>query len=363
MPLLPGDNINRIGRVCHGGLDYTELENLGIVPDEVIDFSSNLNPFIPLIEMRDIEDRIAINRYPDPESVALRQMIAAKLGLSIENIIAGNGSTELIRLAATAYLGAGDRALIVEPTYGEYRIACGIAGARIVSQTLSETIGFEMDVYNTVRLIKGNKPKVIFLCNPNNPTGYYLDRERFKQILKAAPDSLIVLDEAYISFVDHAWSSFDFIGAGNLLVVRSMTKDYALAGLRLGYSVAGSEIIEVLSRICPPWNVNAAAQAAGIVALENEEALQGSLKVVLAGKSYLVEELDKSGFRCLPSKTNFFLVRVGDAAEFRRKLLKKSILIRDCTSFGLPGYIRIAAGTMENNRKLVAVLKEMAGER
>jgi histidinol-phosphate aminotransferase len=362
MPLLPGDNINRIGKVCHGGLNYTELENLGMVPSEVIDFSSNLNPFIPLIEIRDIEDRIAINRYPDPESVALRQMIAAKLGLSIENIIAGNGSTELIRLAATAYLGTGDRAFIIEPTYGEYRIACEIAGARIVSQTLSEENGFEPDTGTTVNLIKENSPKVIFLCNPNNPTGYYLDRERFKQILKAAPDSLIVLDEAYISFVEQAWPSIGLIDEGNLLIIRSMTKDYSLAGMRLGYAVANREIIEVLNRICPPWNVNTVAQQAGIVALQNEDALQDSLEDVRAGKRYLIEEIERLGFCCLPSETNFFLVKAGDAAGLKKKLLEKSILVRDCASFGLPSYMRIAVGTMENNRKLVASLKEIAEE-
>jgi histidinol-phosphate aminotransferase len=310
--------------------------------------------------MKDIEGCININRYPDSGSVALRRAIAGKTGLSIDNIIAGNGSTELIRLAVTAYLGAGDSALIIEPAYGEYRIACQIAGADIIGQRLSEADDFKADIDTTVGLIKENNPKAIFLCNPNNPTGCYLDRDRFTHILKAAPDSLIILDEAYISFADNAWSSFEFIDKGNLLVVRSLTKDYSQAGLRLGYAVANREIIEAMNRIRPPWNVNAVAQAAGIIALRNQEPLQNSLEAVRAGKLYLVEELSGLGFRCLPSAVNFFLVKVGNAAALRRQLLKKSILVRDCTSFGLPEYIRIAASTMENNRRLVAALKEIA---
>jgi histidinol-phosphate aminotransferase len=362
MPLLPRTNISRIEKACHGGSDYAELDNLGISPSEIIDFSSNLNPFIPLIEMKDITGRIAVNSYPDSESVVLRRAIAEKAGLSVDNIIAGNGSTELIRLVVTAYLGTDNNALIIEPTYGEYRIACEIAGASIIGQRLAESNRFEMDIDATVRLIIDNRPRAIFLCNPNNPTGYYLDRERFMRILKAAPDSLIILDEAYISFIEQAWSSFELVNNSNLLVVRSMTKDYSLAGLRLGYAVANREIIAVMNHVRPPWNVNAIAQAAGIIALQKKDALQGSLEKIQAGKRYLIEEIEKLGFRCLPSATNFFLVRVGNAAEFRAKLLKKSILVRDCTSFGLPEYIRIAVNTMENNRRLVSIMQEMARE-
>ena len=141
-----------------------------------------------------------------------------------------------------------------------------------------------------------------------------------------------------------------------------MTKDYSLAGLRLGYAVANREIIGTLSRICPPWNVNALAQQAGIIALQKEEPLESSLKSVHDGKRFLVEELGNMGFYCLPSETNFFLVKVGDAAEFKKKLLEKAILVRDCTSFGLPSYIRIATGIMENNYKLVSALREIAEE-
>jgi histidinol-phosphate aminotransferase len=363
MPLLPRENISLIKKSYHGGPEYTELESLGLSPGNIIDFSSNLNAEMPSLKIEDISDGLSLNRYPDAESTALRRAIAEKTGLSLDNIIAGNGSTELIRLAASAYLGTKDSALIIEPTYSEYRTVSEIAGAKVICQQLSETNGFEPDADMTVRLIKDNNPKVIFLCNPNNPSGRYLDRESFRKILRAAADSLVILDEAYISFIKRAWLSTEMIDEGNLLVIRSMTKDYSLAGLRLGYAAANCEIIDVISRICPPWNVNAVAQATGMIALQQEEALQSSLAAINDGKRYLVRELSNSGFYCLPSETNFFLIKVGDAAEIRKKLLKKSILVRDCSSFGLPSYIRIATNTMENNRKLVSALKEIAEER
>ena len=360
MPLWPKDNINRIGEACHGGPDYAEMERLDIVPEGIIDFSSNLNPYFSPLAIREVLEWVDINCYPDTESIALRRAIAGKTGLSVDNIIAGNGSTELIRLAATAYLEAGDKAFIMEPTYGEYRTACQIAGAEIIVQRLSESNRFAADIDATVRLIKDNHPRAIFLCSPNNPTGYYLSREEFGQILEAAPDSLIILDEAYISFTERAWSSFEFIDKGNLLVVRSMTKDCSLAGLRLGYAVANREINRAMNRIRPPWNVNAVAQSAGIMALQETEVMQCSLEKIQAGKRYLIEEIKKLRFPCLPSAANFFLVRVGNAAEYREKLLKKSILVRDCASFGLPEYIRIAVNTMENNQKLVSSMQEIA---
>jgi len=220
MPLPPRENITRLEVCRHGGLDYAELERLGISPDEVIDFSSNLSPDGLPPGVRPLVKDTGLSRYPDCRCTGFRRMIALKTGLSMENIIAGNGSTELIRLAATAYLGEADKALVIEPTYGEYRTACQIAVAGVVSQTLSAESGFKPDVNATIRMIEETGPRVIFICNPNNPTGGYLSRREFQEILAVAPDSLIILDEAYISFVSHGWSSLEFIDKGNLIIVR-----------------------------------------------------------------------------------------------------------------------------------------------
>lgn len=362
MPLQPRENIAGLRKSVHGGFNYRELNELGINPDEVIDFSVSLSPAgIPSGIIRQTAADI-IARYPDSQSLSLRQAIADKEGLAIENIIVGNGSTELIRLAALAYLDKSDKALIIEPTYGEYRTACEIAGAEPIILKLPADNNFEPDIDSIIKLIESDNPKIVFLCNPNNPVGSYIRLDDFLRILSAADNSLVVLDEAYISFVENNWSSPDLISKGNLLIIRSMTKDYALAGLRLGYAVACREIISILRSVCPPWNVNAPAQEAGVSVLQNKGHIIQARELAVRGKNYLVEELSKLGFDCLPSAANFFLVKVNDARKFRNRLLTKGILVRNCSSFGLPEYIRIAPKTEAENRKLMAAIKELQDE-
>jgi histidinol-phosphate aminotransferase len=354
---------------------------LGIAPQDIHDFSANLNPFGPppsvieeLSERHCGEPKLrakrgvseAISHYPDSGACHLRYALAEKLGIKAENIIVGNGSTELIRLAALAYFGQGDKVLIVEPTFGEYQVACQIAGASLIKQRLSPENAFQLNLDETSGLIKRHRPKGVFICNPNNPTGRYLSQADFKKILDASGDSLVALDEAYISFVDNAWFSLDFVShsslrakRSNLLVLRSMTKDYAMAGLRLGYGVAGEEIIATLGRICPPWNVNALAQKAGIIAIREEEYLKRCQIELREAKKYLVAELSRFGLPPLPSEANFFLVEVGDASGFRHELLKRKMLVRDCTSFGLPHYVRIAPRTLPECQSLVDAVREL----
>jgi histidinol-phosphate aminotransferase len=209
-----------------------------------------------------------------------------------------------------------------------------------------------------VALIRQHRPKGIFLCNPNNPTGQYLSREEVRKILSMAKDSLVILDEAYIAFTEDTWASVDLIDWGNLVILRSMTKDYALAGLRLGYAVAAESIISVLKRVRPPWNVSSVAQAAGVFALKADGYLDMCGRKIKEAKEFLVKELSGLGLSPLPSQANFFLVKVGDAARFRQALLKKGILVRDCTSFGLSGYIRLAPRSMAECQRLLTAIKE-----
>jgi len=353
--------------ICqHGGIDYGEVEMLGITPHDVLDFSANLNPFGPPPGVMETLSEVDIVHYPDSEASYLRRSLAERLEIKMENILVGSGSTELIRLAALAYFGRGDQVLIIEPTFGEYELACRIAGASVVKQQLSATDAFLLDVDETVKLIKQHRSKGIFICNPNNPTGRYFPRADFEKILDAGKDSLVVLDEAYVSFVDNPWSSLDFVAHSSLrversnsLVLRSMTKDYAMAGLRLGYGVAKEEIIATLRRICPPWNVNALAQKAGIMAIAREGYLERCQAELRKARNYLVAEFSRLGLPPLPSEANFFLIEVGDAPGFRHELLKRGILVRDCSSFGLPQYIRIAPRTLPECQRLVAVIKEM----
>ncbi len=238
MSLLPRPEVATMAVCLHGGVDYAELEALGITSQKAIDFSANLNPFGPPPGIEEAMSKMDIAHYPDSEATCLRRFLAERLGLKAENILVGSGSTELIRLASLAYFGRGDRVLIIEPTFGEYEVACHIAGASIIKQQLSAENSFQLKIGETIELIQKHHPKGIFVGNPNNPTGQYLSRSKFKKLLDASKDSLMVLDEAYITFVNNAWSSLDMIEGNNLLILRSMTKDYALAGLRLGYGVA-----------------------------------------------------------------------------------------------------------------------------
>lgn len=359
MSLLPRKNIAALEKCPHGGIDCIEIENLGITPDSVIDFSVSTGPNGMPAGIRPLVKGTKLTAYPDPQCIRLRRAIAGKIGLSLENVMIGNGSTEIIRLAVMAYLHEREKALILEPTYGEYHIACQIAGAQVISETSTAGEMFKPDIGTIIKLIEQVKPKVIFICNPNNPTGHYLGRSQFNQILSAAIDSLVILDEAHISFVRKPWNSCSFLCKGNLLIIRSMTKDYSLAGLRLGYAVASPEIIDTLLRICPPWNVNVVAQHAGVIALQQDKYLRDNQNIAIAGKKYLLDEIAKLGFRCLPSETNFFLIEVGNAAVIKSQLLRKGILVRDCTSFGLPEYIRVAPKTPKKNRKFIAAMKEI----
>ncbi|HUS03948.1 MAG TPA: histidinol-phosphate transaminase [Dehalococcoidia bacterium] len=365
MSLLPRPEIQGAARCLHGGIDYVELETQGITPQDILDFSANLNPFGPPPGVMEAVNEVDISHYPDSEASYLRRSLAEKLGIKAENILVSSGSTELIRLAALAYFGNGDRVLIIEPTYGEYQVACQISGASLVKQHLSSQNGFWLNTTETVELIRQHCPKGIFVCNPNNPTGRYLSQAAFERILDAGKNSLIVLDEAYVSFVDNAWSSLDLalhsslqVERSNLLVLRSMTKDYAMPGLRLGYGVARGKIIANLRRICPPWNVNTLAQKAGTIAIAKEEYLKQCQVELKEAKDYLKVALLGLGLPPLPSEANFFLVEVGNASRFRRELLKRKILVRDCTSFGLPQYIRIASRTLPECQRLVATIKE-----
>jgi len=330
---------------------------LGVAPSEIIDFSSNSNPF-PFPLPPDLIRNVVVDHYPDSESTTLRQLIAKQNSIKIDNVLVGSGSMEIIRLVALAYFSSGDKVVIVEPTFGEYETACFIAGVETVETWTQPASGFRLNVSSLIKHAVRIEPKAIFICNPNNPTGQYLSREDLESIVIALPQSLVILDEAYIAFTDGAWVSTDFTEKyDNLIIVRSMTKDFALAGLRLGYCLADKSVISNLCKVRPPWNVNAVAQKAGEMALLDGNYLEESEKAIAKGKLYLVSEIEKCGFKVVPSRTNFFLIKVGNAKEVRAKLIEKGLMVRDCTSFGLPDYIRIAPRTMEENRKLIKAIK------
>jgi histidinol-phosphate aminotransferase len=342
----------------HGGIDYSELSTIGIAPDKILDFSTNCNPFGPPPGIKAAIKNADLESYPDSASNKLRQALADKLQVSKDNLIIGSGSTELIRLITTAYLNNKDTVIIHSPTYSEYDTACRIAGCTIKKISLPSMDNFRLDVRTTVTQIIKHKAKAVFLCNPNNPTGQYLTVNEVEQIITADKNCLVVLDEAYIAFTNNTWSSLDLLKYNNLMIVRSMTKDFAIAGIRIGYAIAGEAIISVMNEIKPPWNVSSVAQKAALYVLNCDKYVQTCYQKIQDSKNYLISELEKMGFPTISSQTNFFLIRAGNATDVRQALLKKGLLVRDCSSFGLPEYIRIAPRSISQCRKLITALKE-----
>jgi histidinol-phosphate aminotransferase len=362
LPLQPKKWLAGLEVCPHGGIDYAELEELGIDPDRILDFSVSTNPFMPPPGIKERLKDMPVERYPDSWASALTQKLAARLVVDAENIVVGSGTTEIIRLIALAYFRRGDAILIPQPTYGEYELAGRITGARIMAPRAAEEANFTPKIDEVIKTIRQRRPRAVFICNPNNPTGKYLSRMAIERIADALDDTLLVLDEAYVAFVASSWCPFDLAERGNVIVLRSMTKDYGLPGLRLGYAVARRGIADVLRKVRPPWNVNGLAQATGLAVLDEDDYLQQSLAQVKEAKRFLTAEIARFGFTVLPSDAHYFLVKVGNAPECRRALLRHGILVRDGSSFGLPEYIRVSPRSLPECEKLVAAMEKTLSE-
>jgi histidinol-phosphate aminotransferase len=355
--LQPEPHISKIALPVHGGSSFASIDN----GRKLLDFSTCCNPYPPPASVRRAVESCDLNHYPDPESLQFISALSRKYGIDRSNIIAGSGSTEVLRLAALAYLNPGATAVISTPAYSEYELACSIVNAQVIKYALAEKTGFRLVAQDFIRQLLPLSPRAIFICNPNNPSGQYLSHHEIESIILAFPSTLVVLDEAYIAFTSNAWQSDALLDHGNVLIVHSLTKDFTLAGLRLGYGIASPPIIQALQKVRPPWNVSAPAQQAGVAALSCDRYLESSCRKIEACKQYLIRSLGGLGYSVLDTRTNFFLVRTGNAAAFKQKLLKKDILVRDCTSFGLPAFIRIAPRSMPDCRKLVQAIKEIKG--
>ncbi|MCD4673994.1 MAG: histidinol-phosphate aminotransferase family protein [Anaerolineaceae bacterium] len=340
----------------HGALDYTELEILGISPEELLDFSVNSNPYGPSPVVREAINGVPLDRYPDRDSVVLCRMLSRRFNIDPNRILVGNGTSELIQLVSFAYLGKGDKVLVLAHTFGEYQRSAVLMGARIREFCTRAGDGFQVDVSALREELEEQLPKIFFLCNPNNPTGALLPATMIVDLARDFPSTLFVVDEAYMAFAATDESVVSG-GAENLLVLRSVTKDYALAGLRLGYAVGSTAVIEAVRRVRPAWNVNALAQAAGLAAIQDEAYLQHSMKKLDAVKKEFWQQLVELDADLVPSSVHYFLMKVGNGAACRSELLKARIQVRDCFSFDLPAYIRIATKRPEENIRLVAALR------
>jgi histidinol-phosphate aminotransferase len=353
-------------RPVHGGIKPAELRALGLNPEEALDFSASISPLGTPEGVWKALERVDLTAYPDSQCLELREALSRQLGLGIGCILVGNGSTELIHLLSRAYLtpprpGVTNTAFLLTPTYGEYAGACRLAGASVSRLAAYYSAGFHWDIAEAQWRIALERPSLVFICNPNNPTGSYLQRPEVKRLAETTADtgSLLVIDEAYISFVDHAWDSLSLLKWDNVVLLRSMTKDYALTGLRLGYSLASPEITSRLASFQPDWSVNGLAQAAGLAVLSDDQYIPRARAAVNQSKAFLTEKLTSLGFVTLPSAANFLLAQVGNGATMRDRLMRRGLFVRDCASFGLPDCIRIGIRSLPDCQRLVQAIEEV----
>jgi L-threonine-O-3-phosphate decarboxylase len=358
MSINPRSQVLDVPLTVHGGPDRAELRRLGLRLEEILDFSTNINAYGPSPAVRDAIARTPLDRYPDDEASALRAALAEHLGVPPQCILAGNGSSELLWLAVLAFLRPYDRVLVLGPTFAEYARMATLRGAHLKILLAKEEMNFTLPSREIRAALESWHPRLVFLCNPNNPTGTVLEADVIENWVYNHPQTIFIVDESYLAFIPGLRSVRD-AGQNNVLLLRPMTKDYALAGLRLGYAVGAEKLIAALLRVRPPWNVNALAQAAGLAALLDQNHLHRSLELLAAAKGELMTALAELGMQTHPSAAHFFLVRVSNGSAVRRALLHKGILVRDCASFGLPEFIRICTRRPEENARLVAALSEV----
>lgn len=339
--------------VVHGGLDERELRALGVDPGAILDLSANLHPAGPSPTVLEAARSARLDRYPPADAAPLRDAIAAHEGVPAESVLPTPGATAAIHLVARAFLGRGDRAVVVGPTFGEYEAAARAAGAEVEHVTAAS------EEFVPPKLLPPSD--LAFVANPNNPTGTYLTRAELERWISAARP--LVVDAAYEAFVRGAWDAVDLIReGGSAIVIRSMTKLHAIPGVRLGYVVAAPEVIARLAALQPSWSLDAAAQAAGPVALSEHAARVALLDEMWATRDRMRAALEGVGADLGPSRANFLLVEVGDAAEVRLALLRHGILVRDCASFGLPSWIRVAVPRAEDEARVTEALLDVLGE-
>ena len=324
-----------------------------------IKLASNENPLGPSPKAVEAISRLIANlhRYPDGAGYALLDKLADRLKVRPEQIVLGNGSDDILGMLSTTLLQTGDEAIIPTPSFLMYAIVTLSAGAVAVQVPLKE---MRIDLEGILRRVTP-KTKMVFICNPNNPTGTMLEQEALQRFLKALPpEVVVVLDEAYIEFVRDPGcaSGLSFLtGDPAVVTLRTFSKIYGLAGLRIGYGVMPADLAQLLNRVRMPFNVNALAQAAATAALDDAPFLERTLALIHEGLDFLYRELEKRHLRYFPSQTNFFLIDVQhDAKAVFEQFLRQGVIVRAMSAYGYPNYIRINAGLPEENRRFLAAL-------
>jgi histidinol-phosphate aminotransferase len=329
-----------------------------------IKLASNENPLGPSpMAVKAIQSALEkLNRYPDGSGYNLINRIAEKLKLSPENIVLGNGSDEIIGMLTHTLLKPGDEVILPHPSFLIYDIMVRCAGATCVNVPLNS---LSIDLEEIKRSVT-SKSRMVFLCNPNNPTGTIILKEEFESFLESIPPEIVVvLDEAYIEFVreQNCACGIDYIDSERpLVVLRTFSKVYGLAGLRIGYGVMSQEISGIINRIRLPFNTSSLAQAGAVAALDDEKFFKKTQELVHEGLDFMYSALDSLGIKYFTTQANFFLIDVKrDADEVFEKMLDHGVIVRSMTSYGYPHYIRVNAGLRDENAGFIKALDEVLG--
>jgi len=356
------DNVFGITAYVPGRPIEEVQRELGI--KNIYKLASNENPLGPSPKaLLAIKKGLAtVNRYPDGACFYLKEAVSKQFKLSADNFIFGNGSDELIDIIIKTFLKNKEEVLSANITFLEYKIITEVNGGIFKSVPLS---GFKFDL----KAIKKNitpKTKIIFIANPNNPTGTYLSKAEVKEFLKNLPKKVIVVfDEAYFEFVENkdffnSLRDQNLINKNNIITLRTFSKAYGLAGLRLGYAIAKPNLISFMNRVRQPFNVNSMAQVAGIAALEDKAFIKRTQELIFKGKRFFYQTFDKLKIKYAPSAANFILFDAKEnGVNFTKKMLKKGVILRDMAQYGLDNFVRVTIGTEKENRTFLKELKRI----
>ena len=333
--------------------------------DEIIKVASNENELGPspkAIEAMSAEAG-EMHRYPDGGGFYLKQKLSEKLGVRPENLMLGNGSNELIEFLGHAYLAPGTNLVMSECAFVVYRLVAALFNAEVVAVPMKN---FTHDLDAMLAAITP-ETRIVAVCNPNNPTGTINTPAEIDAFIEKLPDHVLaVFDEAYFELMPDELKPdlLKHIRAGrkNVIVLRTFSKAYGLAGLRIGYGIACEEVVTALNHVRQPFNVNAMAQAAALAALDDEEHIANTREMVFQGLELFAREfpnLGKNGLEFVPSFANFILVKTGNGMDVFAELQKRKVIVRPMAGYGLPDWIRITIGTKEQNRTVLSALAEV----
>jgi histidinol-phosphate aminotransferase len=348
-PYRPGKPISEVKR------------ELGLT--DVIKLASNENPLgcSPKAVEALIKWTQEVSLYPDGNCTELRNALAKRFNLDPGQFLFGAGSDQILEIIAQTYINPGDTTITCWPSFSRYEAVTRIMDGRMIRVPLKKDYSFDLEgILNSIT----DNTRIIWLCNPNNPTGTIITAEEQKAFLERVPKHvLVVLDEAYYEYArggDYPKSVELLERYDNIIILRTFSKAYGLAGLRIGYAISHKEIIELLNRVRGPFNVNAAAQAAALAALDDQEFVQRSVQNNEEGKRYLYQAFEEMGLEYIPTYTNFIMVNVEkDSVEAFRALLQKGVIIRSGDIFDMDTWIRVTIGTPEQNRRFIQALKEV----